>query len=150
MTKPLCDTCLVIVAMDCLTKFAKVWALKTSIKECVVWFFYERMSSELELLLKWFLIVCFKSWVIFVGYLAIKHSITTPYMHSANGLVKHWFWVEGLGFNIEMLILGIKFRIDLGKDVMAYWVKYVVTLDLSLWHEWLRKMSWDLYTLLQV
>jgi len=40
MTKPLCDTCLVIVAMDCLTKFAKVWALKTSIKECVVWFIY--------------------------------------------------------------------------------------------------------------
>jgi hypothetical protein len=107
MTKPLCDTCLVIVAMDCLTKFAKLWALKTSIKECVVWFIYERMSWELELLLKWFLIVSFKSWMIFVGYLAIKHSITTPYMHSANGLVKHMnktlcsrLWKEDVWINV--------------------------------------------------
>jgi len=43
MTKPLYDTCLVIFAMEYLTKFAKVWALKTSIKECVVWFIYERI-----------------------------------------------------------------------------------------------------------
>jgi hypothetical protein len=33
---------------------------------------------------------------------------------------------------MEMMILGIKFGIDLGRDVMAYWVKYVATLDLGL------------------
>ncbi len=30
-----------------------------------------------------------------------------------------------------MVILGVKFGIDLG-DVMAHWVKYVTTLDLGL------------------
>jgi hypothetical protein len=31
-----------------------------------------------------------------------------------------------------MVIFGVKFRIDIGGDVMAYWVKYVMTLDLGL------------------
>jgi hypothetical protein len=34
-----------------------------------------------------------------------------------------------------MVILGIKFGIDLGGDVMAYMVKYVVTWDLGLRHK---------------
>lgn len=82
----------IVVATDYLTKFAEVRALKTSVKNEVARFMYERIVTRFDILLE---VVSdnvqqFTSdvWKDLMGRLAIKHRFTTMYKPSTNGLME--------------------------------------------------------------
>ena len=82
----------IVVAMNNLTKFAEVQALKTSVKKEVAQFVYKRIvprfGFHLEMVLDNGLQFTSDLWEDLMERLAIKHRFTTMYNLSTNGFVE--------------------------------------------------------------